>query len=235
MQRAAASAAAAAKATKSKATQADLAAIMHPQKQQREAPAAEDDVPMKLKLGRPVGVVEKQKRCKRSNAEIVIADAEGHGSEGSEKRARVSCGIFVSETGRRDRASEQHDPGRAHTSKECALLPGDIETKLKGIALDDVSAIAEFALLLLSPASGSGDSIDSAVSKFCASDSQAAEIEDLRGQLRAKDDLLAQRTDHIMELEAKLDDGQLGAITTRYPPAARDIYLTNPRHAQATR
>jgi hypothetical protein len=225
------------KCAQSKATRASLDAIMHPA-QLHEPPASLVTPAKKSKLGRPEGV----RAYKRTSNEIAAVESEGHSN--SEKRAPVPRGLYVPETGWRGQTSDDraHDPERDHTSKERAPPLGDIEAKLKGIALDDASAIAEFAMLLLSPASGSGDSIDSAVSKFCESDSQAAEIEDLRCQLRAKDDLLAQRTDHIAELEAKLDDGQLGAITTRYPLAARDIYiclhrryLTNPRHAQATR
>jgi hypothetical protein len=211
-------------------------ALFEPKK--RMAAAAEPEASpeaaakKKSKLGRPPGSADSKKRVAPDAA--TVAEGAAHGSGGG-PRSRAPAGQFIPEEMRKSQAVGDLRDRRSEGVEQSRRLSTDIETKLQGIALDDAGAIAEFAMLLLSPASGSGDSIDSAVSKFCKSDSQAAEIEGLRCQLRAKDD-------HIMELEARLDDGQLGAITTRYPPAARDIYvclhrryLTNSRHAQATR
>jgi hypothetical protein len=213
-----------AKVAKEEQAQSSHNALFNPGKA-APPPARKDSQPSKkARLGRPSGSRDSEQRTRRTDDGATVAEGQRLAEDG--KRVRVARTFYVSEAGGRDWSAEDLRSNLSQGREESRRLSTDIEVKLKGIALDDASAIAEFAMLLLSPASGSGDSIDSAVSKFCESDSQAAEIEDLRCQLRAKDDLLAQRTDQIMELEAKLDYGQLGAITTRYPP--RDIYMSAP-------
>ena len=200
----------AAKVAKSEATQAATDALFHFGNKQDDGEGGEDTTPRKVQLGRPVGVVEEHPRDKRTMAQIIAAESEGHRAEGGERK-RVKPDCLVPDTISRDRVSEYHDSERSHVSSERASLQSEIDAKLKQIELADADAIMKFVALLAMNPSADNHDIDSACSNLLASNDVAAEVDSLRLQLQAKDTVITELEQQVVHLT----DSKLSEITPR--------------------
>lgn len=206
---AAASKAAADTVAKRRASKAAVDAVFHFRNKQEEGGVGEEATRRKVKLGRPVGVIEKHVRDKRTMAQITAAESEGHCAEGGERK-RVKTVFLAPDTSLRDQL-RGFDPERSHASSERASLQSEIDSKLKQIELADADAITKFVALLANNPSADNSDIDSACGSLLASGDVAAEVDSLRLQLQAKDTVIAELEQQVVHLT----DSKLSEITPR--------------------